>query len=228
MITPSRCLYLEKLSLHRGRSGRKNSAPSENVLGEHCLTAAKVTLSQAGKHPWLFSTCGKVIFLVRKLFLIQRRYVRGRNQSVPRAGRQENNYKPCKNYHWCASAAGSCSGVLPRLPGKSLRQQFGERAAPAGPNQVGQRCLMVAEVKCDGPATLKTGLKKVNWHDKWCTPWEQVAFSGCVGFPCDIRVVAHQGMRAFCPLPTWLVLLLLGHKTKFKLPACWTWISSFW
>lgn len=58
-------------------------------------------------------------------------------------------------------------------------------------------------------------------HGNW------LYFQVCVGFPCDIRLVAPQGMRAFCPLPTWLVLLP-GCKTKIKLPACWTWISSFW
>lgn len=139
------------------------------------LTAAKVTLSQAGKHPWLFSTCGKVIFLVRKSFLIQRKYVRGSNQSVPIAGmsiRWEDNYKPCKNYHWCASAAERCSGVLPWLPGRSIRQQSGGESSICG-SQLGW-----AEVKCDGPATLNMGLRKVNGYDKWCTPWEQVAFLG--------------------------------------------------
>lgn len=95
--------------------------------------------------------------------------MRNSNQSVPIAGvsiRQEDNYKPCKNYHRCASAAESFSGVLPWLSGKSIRQQFGERTASVGPNYVEQRCLMVAEVECDGPATLSMGLRKVNWHDK--------------------------------------------------------------
>lgn len=74
-----------------------------------------------------------------------------------------------------------------------------------------------------GPSTPSTGLRRVHWGDKWCTLWEEVAFSGWCGFHMRCGADGSPGHEGFpspsypvSSAPAWLCCCSCC-KTKFNL-----------